>query len=318
MLSIGNIIGSAIGSGISGLIAILIYYRTMKEAYKERLQERKGIWLEKHFQQLSNGLNDLAAFNVPQEGERKVQVLEGYQKYLETELVSYHSRDAEIVAEMKLKEILSEIKSKNIEHSTSAPGIVLFHMLTGYDEEYNNMLKLLEKANRYAEDLSNLLNSISERLVILMKECLPNLEPSWGNQGGSNVYGIVSTINTLIYNVIKGDENVEYDELKKEIVLKSAGYEAITFSDRSDYDKFLKRVWRVLINEFKSQIKSLLERRNNLSNIEKEFSDSIKQIISDYDAGYSIKGCCKICKKIRYEKDIKNLRPKAQCAGNGR
>ena len=116
MSFIGDIIGGVIGAVTSGIIAIYISQKSLKaernERYKEKLQDRKDMWLDAHYKELYNDLTNLCNFNERIYKENETQPLQGYAKILETEIVKYKYNSESIRNEVYLKINLDDVKKK--------------------------------------------------------------------------------------------------------------------------------------------------------------------------------------------------------------
>ncbi|WP_298275306.1 hypothetical protein [Ferroplasma sp.] len=300
---IGEIIGGVIGAIISGIIAIYVSRNSIKqerkEIYEEKLQDRKDMWLNEHYQELYIEFKNLENFNLFRamcKGKEDVPVLERHLNSLETILVRYHFEcNSYFKAEMQLNNVEEIYKN-----STS-------HLMEGYPDVYEKMVELWQAEVKYKDSLSSTLNDILKKAQELIKNNFPDLSLSSRPINNSdNSYNIVAMIQGLVIDLVKNTEDLEFDPTRGMVYTESDNTAAIAFLSQTKYDKFENNVWKPLNNEFKGKIKTLNENYNKLSKYESKFQDYIKNIISDYDSGHSIKGSCEGCNKIYNEKDIKN------------
>ena len=306
---IGDVIGGVIGAVISGLIAIYISQKSIKqerkERYKEKLQDRKDIWLNEHYRELSIEFKNLTNFNssiVTREGKEDVPVLEGYYQILGTKLVEYNFESNNYIkVEMKLT--LNNVKEL-YKNSIS-------HLNEGYPDIYTEMEKLWKSENEYKDQLSGTLSDILKRAQELMKSNFPTLSPSLEDiEKIFNLYNIKTIITTFIESIVENKVKLEFDQTNGILYLKPDKNDIIANFNISLYNKFKDNVWKPLNNEFEEKINKLNENYNNLFKSENEFINSIKNIIDDYKSGHAIEGYCNICEKIYHENDITKLRPK--------
>ena len=286
-----------IGPVVAFLTVWLEYYKDNKE----KLQDRKDQWLNEHYKQLSIEFQALSRFSpiitIDQEG-RYLPSLEGFQ-LLGTSLVEYEFESNYIKVWIKLELNYAKEIYKNS----------IAHLQKGYQDVYAKMEKLWESENIYKDSLYIALNDILKRAQELMKINFPNLNPLLKN-GQPNSYYIKGIVTTLIGGMIENDEKLEFEQILQQIYSKVESDYIIANVDDSFYNKFENNVWKVLNDKFKTQINDLKKKYENLSKDEKEFTNSINNIIDCCNSGHSIKGSCDVCNKIYNEKDIKKLRPK--------
>lgn len=302
---IGDLIGGIIGALISGGIAIYISNHSItkerQERHKEKLQDRKDMWLNEHYKQLSMEFPALSTFSriitVVQEGQY-VTPLEVIQP-LGTRLVKYEFKPNYIKVRIKLE--LNDVK-KTYKNITS-------HLQNGYPDIYAKMEKLWECAKTYKDLLDSVFNGILKRVQELMKINFPDLNQSSMNTK-PNSYYIKGLITMLITGIFENDEVLEFDSINRLIYSKVEGEQIISNVNDSFYNKFKNNVWKILNDEFKRQINDLYEKNENLLKAECKFENSINKIINEYNSGHVIEGYCDICQNIYHEKDIKKLRPK--------
>ncbi len=301
-----EIIATSIGLGIGVITAFLTAHFEYRKDEKEKLQDRKDMWLNEHYRELSVEFKNLANFNlfiVTREGKEDVPALEGYYQILGTKLVEYNFESNNYIkVEMKLT--LNNVKKEIYKNSIS-------HLNEGYPDIYTEMEKLWKSENEYKDQLSGTLSNILKRAQELMKIDFPTLSPSLEDiEKIFNLYNIKIIITTFIESIVENKVKLEFDQTSGIIYLKPHKNDIIAHFNISLYNKFKDNVWKPLNNEFEEKINKLNENYNNLFKSENEFINSIKNIIDDYKSGHAIEGYCTICDKIYHEKDIIKLRPK--------
>ena len=283
-----------------GVLTVCVEYIKDK---KEKLQDRKAMWLNEHYKELYIEFENLANFSctilINIEG-KSVLPLRGYQ-ILGTNLVEYQFGSGCI--EVKIRLELNYVK-KIYKNSVS-------HLHEGYKLVCKQIGELWNAENNYKDSLSVILNDILKRVLELMNGNFPNLNPSTGFINKCfNAYNIKKIIETLIESRMKNSEELAFNQKDGTIHPKSNITDIIAFLDALQYNKFKNNVWEPLNNEFKGKIDKLIKEFKELSDLEKEFTKSIENIIDDYKSGHAIEGYCDICDKIYHEKDITKLRPK--------
>ena len=299
-----EIIATSIGLGIGVITAFLTAHFEYRKDEKEKLQDRKGMWLNEHYQELSIEFKNLANFNTSIWNSKMLQTSTRDLRILETNLVIYRYFSIYIKVYLGLE--LDNVK-KTYKNSNS-------HLEKGYPDVYEKMVELWQAEVKYKDSLSNTLNDILKKAQELMESNFPALSPSLKFvKKGENSYNIVAMIQSLLKDLVNNIEDLKFDQTLGTVEIDSINSHTIVFFSPSDYDnyhKFENNVWKPLNNEFKEKINKLNENNNNLSKLESKFQDSIRNIIDDYDSGHSIEGHCDVCDKIYYEKDITKLRPK--------
>ena len=299
MSFIGDIIGGVIGAVTSGVIAIYISQKGIKqerkERYVEKLQDRKDMWLNEHYRELSKQFERLSNFKLLDiEDKDDIQILG-------TNLVVYKIWPNFINVNMKLKLKCITETYKN----------VVIHLQEGYPDLPNKMMELWEAEDKYKDLLSNSSNDMLNRILELMKNHFPLLSPSLEDiKTNHNLYNIKKMINTLLLSMLAEVNQLEFDEERDIIYSHLYNNDIIAYFTFTEYNEFKSDVWDQVNKEFKKQIDILIENYYSIGKLEIKFRNSMKNIIDDYDAGHSIKGYCDICEKIYHETDITKLRPK--------
>ena len=92
------------------IVAFITVYLEYRKDKKEKLQDRKDMWLDAHYKELYNDLANLYNFNERIYKENEPQTLQGYDKLLETEIVKYKYNSELIGNEAYLKINLDNVK----------------------------------------------------------------------------------------------------------------------------------------------------------------------------------------------------------------
>ena len=289
---------------IGPLVAVFTVYLEYRKDKKEKLQDRKDMWLNEHYKELYKEFKNFIDFIISPRTIEDIPLLDGYSNTLATDLVSYHFKSNSF--EIKLK-----IKLNNADEGGTYKW-VLSHLGSGYSSIYNNIKGLYKAENEYKNLLYNTLNELTKRTMELMKHNFPDKAPFEDENNDYKVYNLEKLLDTLVYSIIRNTENNNKFLFDAYRIISPDADMLIEFFqlNSEEYNKFKDNVWNILNNEFKEKIKTLNGNKERLSGKEEELKGSIKNIIDDYDSGHAIQGYCNICKKIYLETDITKLRPK--------
>lgn len=289
---------------IGPLVAIFTVYLEYIKDKKEKLQDRKDIWLDTHYKELCEELNNLIKCITT---KNKVT----HEKELETSLVEYECNITSINANMK--NTINDI-TKNYDNAMK-------HLKRGYKDYYNNIFSIFCREGEYKEQLNETIDEIFKCIKKLMNSKFPSLKPGPKPLDGPNDYDINLIYYKLVENIIEGNVKVNASNyyivnfLTTYLYFDEPLYRITCniFQNNEQIDAVLddfKYVWLQLNKKFETKIKNLNTICKELRDNEEDIKSSLQKIINDFKSGHVIWGYCDMCDKIYHEKDIKKLRPK--------
>ena len=299
---------------IGPLVAVFTVFLEYVKDKKEKLQDRKDMWLSKHYQELYDEFTNFSDFIIPQTSIEDIPfvdipVIEGYFNTLTTDLISYDFKLSTFEIKLKVRLNDSDVGEKY--------KLVLSHLRTGYSNISNEIEELWKAENEYKNLLFDTSNEMVKRTMELMEHNFPDKTPLEENKYKG--YNLEQMLNILLYSIKNNIENLVFDESQNIIypeIGKKLGNvpswkkQEITQFTTEEFNKFKDNVWMKLKSEFKGKIETLYGNKKSLSDKEYKLKKSIKDIIDKYKSGHAIEGYCDICEKIYHETDIKKLRPK--------
>ena len=301
-----EIIETLIALIIGVVTAILTVRFEYRKDEKEKLQDRKSMWLDAHYKELCEELNNLIKCITT-----KNKVTLG--KELETGLVKYECNITSINANMKID--INDIINKKY----------MKHLESGYKDSYDKIVAIFTKEKEYKEDLNRKINEIFKCIENLMNSKFPSLKPGPNALEEQNNKYIYYNINLIYYklveNIIEGNVKVERPngEMGKFPTClyfdEPSNYKIICdiFQNKKQVNELLNNfigVWKQLNDKFRDKIKNLNELCKRLKEDEDNIKSDLQKIINDFKSGHAIEGQCDVCDKIYNEKDITKLRPK--------
>ena len=278
---------------LAGLVTafVTVWLERLKDQ-KEKLQDRKDMWLDDHWRSLIIDLKDIS----------KIKIID---------LCGYNIDNSGFAPYCRI-DLYKEYKISPFSHIES-----------GYSELYNLLENIFSDEKRYHDKESKSLNDIYLDITNFMKEVFPHLNKrinSNDNPKGRNIssgeecYDVSSFLSELI-NSIEGssvelsEDNINEGYYFVNVKTKEHGSISITSSKEPILDKFKKEIWSKLIKKYEEIVKELQVEREKIINKELCWNKGIEEIIDYYNIGFSIKGKCKNCEKILNEKKIINIRP---------
>lgn len=272
---IGEVLGGLIGAIISGGIAIYISRKSINEERiqrnKEKLQDRKDMWLDTHYRDLSEEFNNLAYFNqvrINKEGTDPPALNESFH-ILMTNLVIYDFKFNDINVEIPLNNVQQVYRNSSK------------HLEQGYPDKYKAMEELWSAENKYKEELLDNFKNIWRKIHELMKCHFPKLEPSTGKMKRDfDHYNIIIMFETLIEGLANNIEKLEFNNVEGIIYPKLRNQDIIANMNNASYNSFKVNVWAPLHLQFEGKINSLHKNSEELLEREKKFSEDIKDSIT--------------------------------------
>lgn len=302
---IAIILTSITGPGI----AILTVYLEYRKDKKEKLQDRKDMWLDVHYKELYEELQKFADEIIKQDKTDSTGKLE-------TSVIEYQYDNTSITATMN--NTISKGIIKNNKNS-------LQHLMHNYKNIYNSIGSLFIAEGKYKYQLNKIINEVFEDIKTLMSEQFHELEPgenSLSTKEGKLIYYDIKTIYlNLIKKIIKSSviigahginetkpSYLYFNYPSNDIIM------VIPLQDKPKtidiVNKFMNSVWNPLNNKYSEKINKLYKTHNNLIKNEEDIKNSLQQIINGFKLGHVIEGYCDVCDKIYHETDITKLRPK--------
>lgn len=305
---------------LAGLVtAFVTVWLERRKDQKEKLQDRKDMWLKDHWKDLAIYLENISEFGLREDKPReepKATTLgpaeeyhPGYQE-LGTALCGYNLIDGIFRSYCHI----DLFKKRHIRS--------LSHIESGY-KELNDLLEgIFSDEKKYYKEMSESLNDIYLDITNCMKKNFPQLKilidstkrPRMRNiPSGEEGYKINSFFSELIDKIKNGSyelsEVIINERYCVEVESKERASSTITSSKESILTKFEKEIWSKLITKYEKTVKELQINQEKIVKKELCWNKGIKKIIDYYNIGFSIKGKCKDCEKILSEKKIINIRP---------
>jgi hypothetical protein len=298
----------AIMAALIGSFLTVYLERKKDEALK--LQDRKDLWLDSHWNELWGDLINLAEFNT-------TRTLRGDDTTgLATQLVSVDL----LFNSVNCRYILLKENKENINEKFDN---CLAHLRSGYNDIYKFFKKLEGDEINYHDNLQNSMDTIANEMITTMEK-LASLKPLDNNQTLEEgcfdfilfLKYLMCHSNTEKCHIIKvegGGINVGYwydaivkcsgcrtriDESRVAIKMRQKTYESL--------EKAIDNIESIS----RDSIMKIRSERSSILNMETEFSNMISDVVKSYEGGHIIEGTCEICGKIYDEKNITKLRPK--------
>ncbi len=289
------------------IVAILTVFLEYRKDKKEKLQDRKDMWLDVHYKDLSNELQNFA--NVIIKNDAK-----DFREKLETGVIrySYCKNTINVIMNRALADTMKNRKNS------------LLHLMHGYKEIHKGIGSLFAAEGKYRYQLNEAIKKIFNCIKTLMGNnfnCLEPGEDATSTKNGKLAYYNIYTIYyNLVENIIGNPVTINVRQLDKDPPYLYFNYPSnfiimgitpeIQLKANEACKKFKDSVWNPLNKKYKEKIKDLYNIRNELRKYENEIKSRIQYIINDYNLGRAIEGYCDSCDKIYHETDITKLRPK--------
>lgn len=304
---------------VTGLfIAFVTVWLEWRKDQKEKLQDRKDMWLDDHWKQLAIYLENLSKFGlleeVPGEEVKELTVRETEFEPINQELGTALSGYNLIDGLFKPYCHIDRFKNWHI--------ISLSHIESGYKELNDLLESIFSDEKKYYKEMSESLNDIYLDITNCMKKNFPQLKilidstkrPKMRNiPSGEEGYKINSFFSELIDKIKNGSSELSEVIINErycvEVESKERASSTITSSKESILAKFEKEIWSKLITKYEKTVKELQINQEKIVKKESCWNKNIKEIIDSYNNGHSIRGKCKSCEKIINEKNIANIRP---------
>ena len=296
---------------LAGLVtAFVTVWLERRKDQKEKLQDRKDMWLKDHWKHLAIYLENISEF-----GLREDKISEEPKAPTQGTTEEYHPGD---------QELATALCGYNINESGFEPYckinlfkdyhiISLSHVESGYKELNDLLVGILSDEGEYFTKISEPLKNMYKDITKLMKDKFPNIIITLSSLTVDS-YSIYYIFNELVKSLM-GD----HDELSEvpnssgnyyvQVVRNEGKPTDIILTKKSILKNFRDDIWLILKDKYKNQIKELQVEQKKIIDEESQWNKSIQGIIVTYKIGFSIKGKCKDCEKILSEKKIINIRP---------
>ena len=308
---------AAILAGPLTAIVVVLLERFMDQ--REKLQDRKDMWLKDHWKDLAIYLENISEFGLREDNPRE-----------EPKATTRGSTKEYYPEDQELRTALSGYNIKesgfepycNINRFKDYHTISLSHIESGYTGLYNLIEDIFSDEKKYHDERSEYLNDIYLDITTFMKEVFPRLNKRIGSNdnpkrrnisSGEESYDVSSFLSELI-NSIEGGSSYLSEVNTNEIYcvdVKTNEHDPSTIASSKEpiLPKFEKEIWSRLITKYGKIVKELQVEQKKIIDEESQWNNSIQDIIVTYKIGFSIKGKCKDCEKILSEKKIINIRP---------
>ena len=296
---------------LAGVVtAFVTVWLERRKDQKEKLQDRKDMWLKDHWRLLSIYLKDISYLGLQKDELREelkaptlVSEEDFYHRHagLGTALCGYHIKETDL-------EPYCNIDTFNDNHK-----IALNHIESGYKELNALLAAILSDESGYFNKISELLKNMYKEITELMKDKFPNIKINLGPFADDN-YNINNIINELIKSLM-GDQDELSEVLEGsgkyyvKVLRKQNKTTDLILTNESILESFKENIWSILKDKYKNQIKELQDEQKKIIVKESQWNERMEKIIDTYSIGFSIKGKCEICEKILNEKNIPNIRP---------
>ena len=277
---------------LAGLVTafVTVWLERLKDQ-KEKLQDRKDMWLDDHWRSLIIDLKDIS----------KIKIID---------LCGYNIDNSGFAPYCRIELYKGDYISP------------FSHIESGYSELYNLLENIFSDEKRYHDKMSKYLNDIYLDITTFMKEVFPHLNKRIGSNdnlkrhnisSGEESYDVSSFLTELI-NSIEGGSYYLSEVNTNEIYcvdVKTNEHDPSTIASSKEpiLPKFEKEIWSRLMTKYEKIVKELQVEQKKIIDEESQWNNSIQDIIVTYKIGFSIKGKCKDCEKILSEKKIINIRP---------
>ncbi len=292
---------TGIAAGI--VTAIVTVWREHIKDIKERYEERADLYKKDHFRKLE--------YIIKNEIDREKKIIEGSENGTSKGIEAIQTPGVKITYnynKVKVDTGLQFIEDDNL----------LSHIKSGYKELYARM----EKAEKHEEDYINLINETINPIMEELHEIEGDITIL---RDAENIYTSVlpvKNVKTLPNNYYKsniinyiiddydflGDSQITNDG----IMVDDEERLILTFYngklDKIDIDRFLN-ICTQIKNEHLEEIKKIETMNTQIDEIYKDIHDKLKGIADDLNAGQTLEGTCKICRKIDEGKERQSLMP---------
>lgn len=296
---IGEIIGGIIGAVISGGIAIYISQKSIKEERKERdnekLQDRKQLWLKKHYEYIQTNIMGL------------IKTV-----HIKTSMI--HNGASNIVIGREFQNGIPKISiSNNLKPIMECD---LQGHLKSYPW-YDDAAELYKTVDIYNNDLINLYNNFVDyvqnevnkhfKMIIPVENIPSNYQGYYMEQiFKAAMYHIFQKSDFKIYN--NTDQNgLKYFSFNYKV---EGSYHGMFFSnDEKNIKIFEESIMNNIISKFKDDFMNIEEKNNEIDTKLKNLIQELLKVSSSYNSGFAIEGECEDCKQIKSVNKLDKLMP---------
>ena len=238
------------------IAAIVTVWLEWRKDLKEKLQDRKDMWLDDHWKYLTIYLEDISEFGLqeyePSE-EPNVQILGTEEEYyqrnegLGTSLCGYSIKKSGFEPYCKI----NLFKDYHV--------ISLSHVESGYKKLNDLLESIFSDEKKYYEEMSESLNDIYLDIINCMNKEFPWLNIQSSSTGlnissGEESYDVTTFLSKLIDTIKNGSSELSEDNINEgyyfvNVKSKEHGSISITSSKKPILDKFKKEIWSKLIKK---------------------------------------------------------------------
>ncbi len=297
---------------IGPLVAVFTVYLEYRKDKKEKLQDRKDMWLDIHFKDITNELVNLKCFNQDIEigslqlflNEKSIKSSVFEKNKFETRLVFYMEivQDFFDGPDVQFGIIDTNKIKNNYDNSIK-------HLESGYENTYKNMVDLWNAELVYKNYVVETIGDILKNITRVMRENFSKLKASIRDNEPSS-YNITQIFWELVRNALGYKVNINFKVENKHSLFFENNTSAFIHLLTIDAEKFINEVWDKLKTDSQKDLENLINYNKRILDKESIVQKSILGIIDLYVAGHVIEGYCDVCGKIYHEKDITKLRPK--------
>jgi hypothetical protein len=293
-----EIIAIVIGPIIAVFTVILEYIKDGKE----KLLDRKDLWLREHYDYLSRTIQDSAN-----------NLLKSYSMIYNSAIISipfgYNNQSPNLTVNNEVKPLLESNAGSH---------------LMAYDE-HNELNSLTKKVDNYIEELEKLFHSISKEIDGRISENFPEFKNTIDlEQSDYEGYHLQQIVKALIDCALE-NSTLEIQPSRgansKNVGTTTTAYYSVCYDssgmrmcmffskNRSAAEKFMNEVFPAILGKFKSDLLKVQEEYKEIGKEAKTLANKLLHIIELYNSGFSIKGECTNCRQIRNVRHLSDLMP---------
>lgn len=295
---------------VGPITAIITVWLERRKDQKEKLEDRKHLWLDHHWKELNTYFKDISKFNLTLDKPPRNEIVSDFTigeynpegQLLETALSHYNINVDNFTI------------TNNIEEFKNSHRISIEHIKSGYKEINRILDEILEEETKYLEELNLVLPELYNSIKRLMDCNFKDLTPSI-SLGQLNCYSIYKIFLGVVKESLRENSNLISEQNVENniyfIEIKEDDEPSLTMveTDSIIFQEFKQKVWDLLIEGYKGKIKELQTKQSNIIEKEKDWNKKINTIIDAYRTGFTMRGKCEICEYLINEKLLKNIRP---------
>ena len=315
-----EIVATILSLIIGPIVAILTVSLEYRKNKKEKLLERRDMWLDIHLSDIADQLTYLYYFAEPPPAAEMLQT--HLKEFLwerrnivdvADSFISKHKFETKLVHIKNFQYFLDQSKDPftitEINKIKNIYAYSLSHIETGYYNIYKDIMDLWDAELEYKKYIESSITVIFDLIKETMSVQFPILKPKLG-YGEPSSYNIMEIFYELVRNANGEKVNISLKEENKHGLFFENNASAFVHLFNLDAEKFINEVWVKLKKESCNRLKNLINYNERILDKESIVQKSILGIIDSYVTGYIIEGYCNACKDIKNENDLKKLRPK--------